>query len=615
MTRKAFYVPRDLNKDLRDLLEELVESAQRTDEGVVDLNEALSAMGDDDDDGGGPSKVGFASTSSQGETTSIPPGKKGSILVVNPTSDTTFKDSTGNLKLEGDAVSTSSTDTLVVISDGQQWLEMARSGGGMSRNLGCPVVINPDSTNCTPVLTVKPGASSTGDFIILGTSTSDYWMKFYNTITGLNCDVRVGGSASVSDRFGVIDDDKGSTVFRVMGRPLVPATWFNVLADENFLANTDLGVTGRLRFAAQDVALVANAAPLTLPTSTIVRITSDASYDIDGIGADNLASAQDEMSKITLINANSAFDLHLQNEDTGQTAADRIITGTGSPDTIVPNTTREIYYDDTSARWRVIQPGIKTFGGYLEVTASVTLTSETVVKIIVAPAAPSIALTYAAAVTDGGRNHDTNETTTWATLNGVTDEMHNTTVGIHCYMAVVAPFNKMQWSITNNPAGSFYFPWEMLTSGTAGWSGGNVTDDQTDTGVPFQQSGVITFGNTTNHTATLNFQNGGSRGPYIWYRTRISTPFAPLPLVDQILVNSLLDQITITLPAASSRAGGSAITIKDGTGQLSVGSIVTIAAAGADTIFTDFADTSYIMQNPGESIELFSDGVSEWAVH
>jgi hypothetical protein len=464
------------------------------------------------------------------------------------------------------------------------------------------------------VLTVKPGTLSTGDFIILGTSTTDFFLKLYNTITGPNCDVRVGGPSSLSDRFGVIDDSKGSTVFRVFGRPLVAATWFNVVSDENFKAATDLGVAGRFRLAAQDVALVADASPLTLPTSSVVRITSDASYNIDGIGADNLAAAQNEMSKITFINANAAFDLVLQNEDAGQTAADRIITGTGSPDTIVPNTTRELWYDSTSARWRVIQPSIKTFGGYVEIFTDFTITSETLVGVNTGGGA-SRDLRFAATCETGSRTFDIDITSDLQSGFGSPVVILNSGIVNGLYIASDSKIINVSFDIERGLVGTPGLHWEFSDTGAVWGSLGRVSDTTND----FKNTGTgtVVFQPYSAGSFSLNFANSGSVGPYYWLRVwnPSSWPLTTTPRAEEAFTGSE-STILIRLPLASSRAGGSAITIKD-IGNSAGSSFITIrtASGSADTIIYGVETTLYQITTNGGSAEFASDGSTRWLVH
>jgi hypothetical protein len=60
------------------------------------------------------------------------------------------------------------------------------------------------------------------------------------------------------------------------------------------------------------------------------------------------------MPYIDLINVHATNSFVLMNQNVGSTAANRIITG-GADDTVQPNDTRRLWYDDTSARWRVLK--------------------------------------------------------------------------------------------------------------------------------------------------------------------------------------------------------------------------------------------------------------------
>jgi hypothetical protein len=86
------------------------------------------------------------------------------------------------------------------------------------------------------------------------------------------------------------------------------------------------------------------------PTSGAVRawrLTSDAARNVTGI-----AGGQANMRR-QIINV-GANNIVLQNQNVGSTAANRVITGTGADITIAPDDVVNLWYDGTTARWRVL---------------------------------------------------------------------------------------------------------------------------------------------------------------------------------------------------------------------------------------------------------------------
>lgn len=87
--------------------------------------------------------------------------------------------------------------------------------------------------------------------------------------------------------------------------------------------------------------------PTNLYTSTVIRLTSDASRDITGIiPTDNLLAGQ----VLILLNVGATNDIVLKNESVSSTAAYRF--AIGADITLGPNEGAGILYDPTSARWR-----------------------------------------------------------------------------------------------------------------------------------------------------------------------------------------------------------------------------------------------------------------------
>lgn len=77
-----------------------------------------------------------------------------------------------------------------------------------------------------------------------------------------------------------------------------------------------------------------------------LRLSTDASRNITGI-AGGVANRE-----LRIVNA-GAQDIVLQDQNTGSTAANRIITGTGADITLAAGDIALLWYDDTTDRWRV----------------------------------------------------------------------------------------------------------------------------------------------------------------------------------------------------------------------------------------------------------------------
>jgi len=78
----------------------------------------------------------------------------------------------------------------------------------------------------------------------------------------------------------------------------------------------------------------------------VLRLTSDASRTITGL------SNGCKGRNLSIINVGS-FDIVLANQSGSSVAANRIITGTGADLTVTSDDVVKLYYDSTTARWRV----------------------------------------------------------------------------------------------------------------------------------------------------------------------------------------------------------------------------------------------------------------------
>lgn len=97
--------------------------------------------------------------------------------------------------------------------------------------------------------------------------------------------------------------------------------------------------------------------PTNAANATFWRINSDAQRSITGIVSGK--SGQ----RIILANVGS-FDILLSNQSASSAAANRIITGTGAAITLSADTQRELWYDPTTSRWRVLGTIVGLSGTY-----------------------------------------------------------------------------------------------------------------------------------------------------------------------------------------------------------------------------------------------------------
>jgi len=87
--------------------------------------------------------------------------------------------------------------------------------------------------------------------------------------------------------------------------------------------------------------------------TSVHRFATDAPRDITGFVATKDINSSVAGEVMTLINVGE-FDLILANQSPSSLAPDRIITGTGASLRLGPDQTATLFYDQTSARWRVL---------------------------------------------------------------------------------------------------------------------------------------------------------------------------------------------------------------------------------------------------------------------
>jgi hypothetical protein len=87
--------------------------------------------------------------------------------------------------------------------------------------------------------------------------------------------------------------------------------------------------------------------------TSVYRLVTDAPHDISGFVATKDIDSPVAGEMLTLINV-GAFDLVLDDQSPRSREPNRIITGTGRNLTLGSDRTATLFYDQTSARWRVL---------------------------------------------------------------------------------------------------------------------------------------------------------------------------------------------------------------------------------------------------------------------
>lgn len=111
--------------------------------------------------------------------------------------------------------------------------------------------------------------------------------------------------------------------------------------------NGYLNVARNIRTQRSDDAASTGTADLPVPLYSFIRVTNASLTTIRSIVAGGNGQ------KLTLTNATGAI-VTVKNEDTGATAADRIITGSGSDLTFRNGASIDLVYDNSSNRWRIV---------------------------------------------------------------------------------------------------------------------------------------------------------------------------------------------------------------------------------------------------------------------
>lgn len=173
------------------------------------------------------------------------------------------------------------------------------------------------ANNTAPTTRIEIGS---GGGIV--TTPADAGHSVYNE-GGLNADHRWEGENKESCLLIDASDDEVA----IDGRfSLIDSTPAQITGDQNDYAGAEGTATSR---------------------STVWRISSDAARNVTGL-AGGLQGR-----RLILINV-GAQNIVIQNENAGSTVANRVITGTGADITLSADDTMELWYDSTTARWRVI---------------------------------------------------------------------------------------------------------------------------------------------------------------------------------------------------------------------------------------------------------------------
>lgn len=94
-------------------------------------------------------------------------------------------------------------------------------------------------------------------------------------------------------------------------------------------------------------------------------------------------------------------------------------------------------------------------------------------------------------------------------------------------------------------------------------------------------------------------------------RTVITGSSYTITSTDDLIGVNYAGAVTVTMPAANSVTAGRSFTVIDESDAASTNNI-TIVCAGSDTVK---GFSSILLENDGESVSFYSDGVSKWHLH
>jgi len=234
----------------------------------------------------------------------------------------------------------SEDDTLVLMSDGQRWYEIARSYHNTTY-VKPPLVL--DGTGLGPMTYLYIKDHEGEDLASFGYSTSPSVYRDINMWVG-------GGQGS----FSILETGGSVPVFSVN-----PATSpAGVIAALDMYAAANMIVAQQQRHVAETYTFTSTPVnPLPAPAKHIIRLDPDgASRTVQGIAADTPGLTYGDTVVYEFINVAafaSGFDVNFENE-TSTNAADRVITGTNGTVALGPQQTFRIWYDQDSARWRIL---------------------------------------------------------------------------------------------------------------------------------------------------------------------------------------------------------------------------------------------------------------------
>jgi len=141
-------------------------------------------------------------------------------------------------------------------------------------------------------------------------------------------------------------------------RGITSAAWNNVIVNDNVWDTTKTLAAQYLETGTNYIQgqVVASPAQLTADVNDYApsnastwRLSSNASRNITGLQNDYVMVGR----ILTIINVGSN-NIVLQNQNTGSTSGNRIITGTGADLTLAADKSAQLIYDFTSSKWRVI---------------------------------------------------------------------------------------------------------------------------------------------------------------------------------------------------------------------------------------------------------------------
>jgi hypothetical protein len=469
-------------------------------------------------------------------------------------------DNTKQLRFQLSGITTGTTRTLTVPDVNDTLVTLAALQTLTNKTLTSPIITNPTIT----------GGSISG-----------------LTITALDANVTFQDDIDPTKqmRFQLSGISTGQT--RTLTVPDITDTLVTLTASQ-VLSNKSLTNTGDINFNARiigDAELDNTTSGLnaTSPTpSKVIRRYTGSISSLDGVTAPSGSARQ------LFILTNETGSSFVVNNDTGATAANRILTGTGANLTLAANSSLILYYSTDLSRWMVVGGSGSGGGATISLTAGENLALGDAVYVSIGAG-------------DGGR------TAGRAYKLDATNDLRMEFIGI------VQAASSTGSPVTIQQAGQFTGLSGLATGepvfASVTTPGGRQTSAPVTAGQWIIQLGIAVSStdmsiNSAGSAVAIKISSGGM-GAFV-NRTTKTVDYTATANDDVILCDASSGNITISLPAASGH-DGKIMHIKK---IDSSSNLVIIDPNGVETIDTALEQT---LINPNDSYTVVCDG-SSWLI-